>query len=77
MLRTTFQAPVLHNKFQAPKPECSGDEEIKNISVLKPDSLLYGNFGFKGLHLKKVGKGLLGNAIYQILRHLLSEGEDF
>ena len=58
---------MLHTLLKAPEPSSSAEEDfIKYISFLNHRPLPQGHFQPQGHHLSKLGRGLLGNATYEI-----------
>ena len=60
---------MLYTQFQASKPSGSEEEDFFYIflcisMVHTQDPLARGHLGPRDLHLNKLGKGPLGNAIY-------------
>ena len=55
---------MLHNKFQAPKPNSSGEEVCQVYFIFEPKTPQpQGYFGPQGHYLNKLGRGLLGNLL--------------
>ena len=62
---------MLQTKFQAPEPSSSGEEDFEVYFIFEPKTCPpQGHFGPQGHHSNKLGRGLLGNATYQISRPL-------
>ena len=61
---------MLHTKFQASKPSGSEAKKFKYFSMhfsdLNQEPPGMGHLESWDLHLNKLGKGLLGNATYQV-----------
>ena len=62
---------MLYTKFQAPEPSSSGEDDFEVYYIFEPKTPpqpTAGPFRTPGPPFNKLGRGLLGNATYQISR---------
>ena len=61
---------MLHNKYQGLRPWCFRQEDFFHVFLYKPLFNMRppgrGHFGSQGHYLDQLGRGLLGDATYQI-----------